>query len=280
MRNFGWAAMLISVVSLSTSCVNGFAQSAPVTSSPKLLAFDTVSIRQNKSGERNYGVQSPPNGLILSNCPIKVFVVFAFGTKSPDFVVGMPGWTETARFDITAKLDDDSFAVLQKLPRADAMEARMRMMQQILIDRFGLKAHHEQKELPAYALVIDKGGPKLAEADPTKIRNPSAEYHPGRSATHDGEFTGQAISMDDLARMLSGRVDRQTINQTGLTGRYDISMKWTPMRTPEGNPTPDPEGARVSIFPALREQLGLKLEPTRAPFDTIVVDQMDMPTEN
>jgi uncharacterized protein (TIGR03435 family) len=207
-------------------------------------------------------------------------VAFAFGTKSPDFIEGLDGWTETARFDIRAKPDDDWIAALQKLPRADAMEARMRMMQQILIDRFHLKTHHKQKELPAYALVIDKGGPKLTESDATKISNPSAEYHPGRSATHDGEFTGQAISMDDLARMLSGQVDRQTINKTGLTARYDVSLKWTPMRTPEGNMTSDPEGAKASIFPALREQLGLRLEPTRASFDTIVVDQMDMPTEN
>lgn len=279
MQNHG-CAVLISVVLLgATSCADGFAQPEPVASA-KLLAFDTVSIRQNKSGNFSFGVQSPPNGLKLTNCTIKAFVGFAFGAKSPDFIKGLPGWTDTARFDITAKLDDDSFAVLQKLPREDAMAARIRMMQQILIDRFHLKMHHEQKDLPAYALVIDKGGPKLTEADSTRINNPSADYHPGRSSTRDGEFSGQAISMDDLARMLSGWVDRQAINQTNLNGKYDILLKWTPLRTAEGKMTSDPDGARASIFPALREQLGLRLEPTRAAFDTIVVDQIDMPTEN
>jgi len=75
-------------------------------------------------------------------------------------------------------------------------------------------------------------------------------------------------------------MDRQTINETSLTGRYDVSLKWTPVRTPEGNIVSDREDSKASIFPALREQLGLRLEPTRAPFDTIVVEQMDMPTEN
>jgi uncharacterized protein (TIGR03435 family) len=257
-----------------------YCQSPAVAYGERLRAFDTVSIRQNKSGERSYGVQSLPNGLKLTNCTVKVFVGFAFGTKSLDFIKGLPGWTETTRFDIMAKLDDDSFAAFQKLSREDATAARMKMMQQILIDRFHFKMHREQKEMPAYALVIDKGGPKLTEADPAKISNPSAEYHPGRASSGDGAFTGQAISMDDLARMLSGRTDRQTINKTNLTGKYDVSLRWTPLRTSEGEMTADPDGARASIFPALREQLGLRLEPTQAPFDTIVVEQIDMPTEN
>jgi len=160
---------LVVLLALTITSVNKSSQATPVTDSDKLRAFDTVVIRQNKSGDLNYGFQFPPNGLRLTNCPIKTFIVFAFGVKSPDFIKGLPAWAETARFDVSAKLDDDSFSVLQKLPRAEATEARMRMFQQVLIDRFHLKTRHELAEMPAYALVVDKSGLKIKEADPMKI---------------------------------------------------------------------------------------------------------------
>ena len=223
----------------------------------------------------SYGYRPAPNGITATNITVRNFLLQVYGPIDPHLVSGLPDWTATQRFDIEAKLDDESFAGLRKLSPAEAWESNKRRMQQILVDRFKLQVRHEQKDLPVYALVIAKGGSKLKEADPDPHKNGG-----GRNGFGDGELSVNAISMDRFARGLSSEMDREVIDRTGLTGKYDITMKWQPMRAPQDNQASDPDTSRASIFTAIQEQLGLKLESTKAMTDTLVIDHIEMPTEN
>jgi uncharacterized protein (TIGR03435 family) len=251
---------------------------APASSSPataKPMAYDVVSVRQNKSGSRSWGYRPAPNGIAATNITVERFLQQAYGPVSPRLVTGLPDWTTTQRFDIEGKLDDETFAGLKTLPPAEAWEANKRRMQQILVDRFKLKLHYEQRELPAYALVVAKGGTKLKETDANAQKDKNT-----RSGYADGELSVDATGMDRFASGLSNVLDREVIDRTGLTGKYDIRMKWMPMRASQDNQASDPADSRASVFAAIQEQLGLKLESTKAMIDTIVVDSIEMPNEN
>ena len=160
---------------------------------------------------------------------------------------------------------------------------RRLMMQAMLADRFKLKVHHETKELPMYSLVIAKGGFKLKEADPNDtypngVKGPDGVGHSGMMMFLNGVLKAQGVPISNLANSLSLQVHRLVVDKTGLTGKYDFSLAWT-----ADGVTPDNGlGAETwpSLFTALQEQLGLKLEPTKGMVDTIVVDHVEMPSEN
>jgi uncharacterized protein (TIGR03435 family) len=256
---------------------------APTAAGEKPAEYDVVSVRENRSSERNQSVRHSADGLTMTNVGVKQFMIFAFAPRSTNLIVGLPAWADSARFDLAAKLDEDKAAALQKLPPGEQAEQIKFMMQAVLVDRFQLKFHHEDREQPAYALVIAKGGLKLKEVDPDKLAHPPAGYHPGiTSVRPDGQLIADAVSMDVLAKFISipyGPADRLTVDRTGLTGRYDVTLQWLPDRIPS-NQDPSAFASRASIFTAIQEQLGLRLEPTRASFDTVVVDHIEKPSEN
>jgi uncharacterized protein (TIGR03435 family) len=156
------------------------------------------------------------------------------------------------------------------------------MIVALLKDRFHLLAHIEIKTLPVYDLVIAKGGSKLKE-DAVPLSNSTDpgktpfNLKPGSFMISDSQMTGVAIPVSMLASNLTFQVERNVIDKTGLTGRYDINLKWTPAeqegKTENSADAPD-------LFTALQEQLGLKLEPSKGPVDTLVVDHVEMPTAN
>jgi len=258
-------------------------QAAAAASSAAPTAFDTISIHQNKTGTMGYGVRSPANGVVITNAPLISFFGGAFtGLRSSKYISGLPGWTQTTRFDIQAKVDDDKVEGLSKLSLDERSAARSAMMRQMFIDRFKLKFHRETKDFPAYALVVAKGGPKLKEVDPGQLKNPGADYHPGRLGGRATEINGQAVTMADLARSLSSRTDREVVDQTGLTGKYDIALKWPAVVEGQPDAPVTADDSRAELFTAIQDQLGLKLEASHTPVvvDTVVVDHIEMPSEN
>jgi uncharacterized protein (TIGR03435 family) len=171
------------------------------------------------------------------------------------------------------------------------------MIQSLLADRFKLKLIHETKELPAYALVVAKNGPKLHEAKPDDtypngIKGPDGQGHPQMMRMGPGELTGQGLSMASLVHLLSQQLGRNVLDHTGLKDKYDFTLKWAPepgegmmLRGPEGgNPgaesAPPAESSGPSIFTAIQEQMGLKLESTKAPAEVLVIDHVERPSEN
>ena len=157
------------------------------------------------------------------------------------------------------------------------------MLQAVLAERFQLKVHREPKQVPIYALVVGKKGAKMKES-----RNgTSSDAGNVNSHSQRGFRTGQAVQMPTLALMLS-RLDlgREVVDRTGLTGRYDFTLRCAPTEAMrpvingQMQPISEEDAALPSIFTALQEQLGLKLEPTKGPIEGLVIDHIEQPSEN
>jgi uncharacterized protein (TIGR03435 family) len=269
----GWMAVAVPVLGQDTAAA------------VKSLAYDVVSIKPNKSGPGMMRIMSLEDRYSSTNTGLKPVIQFAYGLKMLDMVSGLPGWADSAAFDIEAKMDAETIAALKALPKEQGDEQRRLVLQAMLADRFKLKVHHESKEAPIYSLVIAKGGFKLKDADPNNtypngIKGPDGISHAGMMMMRNGTLTAQAVPMSNLVVNLSGQVHRIVEDRTGLTGKYDISLQWSPDEMPSGQDATATASSGPSIFTALQEQLGLKLESTKGPVDTVVVDHVEMPSEN
>ncbi len=231
----------------------------------KPLAFDFVTVKPHKQmpeGEiRNLTTRDTYSG---TNVSLESLISDAYGLQMYNLVTGLPGWAKSETFDIEAKMDAETFAAFRKLTPQQQKEQHQRMMQSLLTDRFNLKVHHVTKQLPAYALVLAKDGSKLKESTTKE----------GWEASRPGQIEYRGASLEAIAIGLSFEVDRIVLDETGLKGKYDLTLKWTP---------DDERGAGdagTSIFTAVQEQLGLKLKSTTGPVDTIVVDHIERPSPN
>jgi uncharacterized protein (TIGR03435 family) len=218
---------------------------------------------------------------------LKLLIQYAYGLKTTELISGLPGWTDSERFDVEARTDADTVEAQKKLSKEDASAQRRLMMQTLLADRFQLKVHHETKLLPMYQLVVAKGGFKLKDADPDDtypngFKSPDGIAHGNMMAIQNGQLTAQAIPVSTLSNQLSQQLHRQVVDKTGLTGKYDFTLQWNPedMDGPAAQDASSTANSAPSIFTALQEQLGLKLEAVKGPVDTIVVDHVEMPSEN
>ena len=241
--------------------------------------FDVVSIRQHRSVDVDVSFQTPEDGVSMSNIPMKMLLHEAFGMEN-DRIFGAPDWVKTTRYDIEAKVAAPDIPALEKL----TTEQRRLMICELLQDRFGLKFHHEQKEIPVYALVIAKGGSKLKQSsglDDHGNKVPSSMHFYGNATL---ESRGTALSF--LLDLLSHELNRSVLDMTGLTGNFDYTLQWTPednaasmgLEPKDHRPRSNQEGP--TLFTALNEQLGLKLEARKMPGDVIIVDNLDQPSAN
>jgi uncharacterized protein (TIGR03435 family) len=167
-------------------------------------------------------------------------------------------------------MDADTVSALNKLARAERQSQRQQMFENLLADRFQLKFHHETRELPVYNLVVAKGGLKMQAS--------TAEG--SSSSMNNSSLSGKGMPIEGISFSVSNVVGRQVVDKTGLTGKYDFTLTWTPdeMGAPSGASADADSGP--SIFTALEEQLGLKLVPAKGPVDVIVVDHIERPSEN
>jgi uncharacterized protein (TIGR03435 family) len=200
---------------------------------------------------------------------LKGLLQFAYGLPETQ-VLGVNGAITDKKFDIEAKVDDAAEASIHKLSVDEGKLRKQEMVRELLAERFKLACHMETRELPVYALVVAKGGPKLR---PTK----SNGLLIGGSY---GKLTAEGLTVDGLARELAKTVGRVVVDKTEVKGKFDVTLQWTPDEGParlNGVPISDPPPA---IFTAIQEQLGLKLEPQKGPVQVVVVDHVEMPTEN
>ena len=269
---------------------------APAATSAPLPSFEVASIKPNRSADLSRRIMFLPGRLNATGITVKLLISMAYGVKEFQ-VSGGPGWINSDRFDVDAKMADSELESLNKLP-PDQRNVRMSLMvQSLLADRFQLKVSHATKDLPVYALVVAKNGPKLHEAKPgdtypNGIKGPDGVAHPGMMRMGPGQLTGQAVQMGQVAMLLSQMLGRNILDQTGLKGQYDINLQWTPdvgegmmvggpggPKPPTDNPAP-PESTGPSIYTALQEQLGLKLDSSKGPVEIIAVDHVEPPSEN
>jgi uncharacterized protein (TIGR03435 family) len=184
----------------------------------------------------------------------------AYGLRR-DQISGEPGWARTSHYDIDAKGPGDSAITRDQLKQ---------MLQSLLAERFQLKVHRETEEVPVYALVTDKNGPKLKAIAPDATGGYSVQ----------GTAKGMHMvvtrgTMDQLARQLSNTAGRPVIDRTNLPGLYAYTLDWFP-----SDLVPPPDLDTPSMFAALQEQLGLRLEATKGPVEKLVIDHAEKPSEN
>ncbi len=209
----------------------------------------------------------PNGGIQFTGVTLKLLVEIAYGVR-PFQVIGGPGWIETDGYEIDARPPIDSANPADPATLSREQKKVGERLRSLLADRFGLTLYQETREQPVYTLVVAKGGPKLKEpADKSQnfIRG-------GR-----GSITGQSVGLRLLVQNLSNQLDRQVIDKTGLTGSYDFELKWTPDAGPDG---PLPPSDTPSLFTALSDQLGLKLESAKGPVQVWVIDGVERPSLN
>ena len=301
-RKLALAAVGIAAVaaSLSFGLLNAprvRAQSTQTTAA-SLPSFEVASIKPNRSGDMRIGIRFQPGRFTTTGATVKQLIGLAYNVR--DFQVsGGPSWISSDKYDIDAKEPDALAEELAKLPPDQRREKMGLLIQSLLADRFKLKVSHGARDLPEYALVVAKNGPKLQEAKPGDTYPNGFKGPDGRALGHGGmmrmgpgQLTGQAVPMTFLVQQLSQQLGRTVLDQTGLKGNYDFTLKWTPDQSsvpmfqgpPGGGPGPDnappPESSGPSIFTAVQEQLGLKLESTKGPVDILVIDHVEKPSEN
>lgn len=232
-------------------------------------SFEAASIRPSQpadTGRRIAGFQTPGGGRLNAlGASLRMMIMFAYNVK--DFQIsGGPGWAESESYDIVAKADGNT-----------AREQLRMMLQALLKDRFKLVVRHETKDAPIYELVVAKGGPKMQE-DTTSPRQRIA-------VTGVGKIMALKSSPAALAAVLGGLITgRPVVDKTGLPSTYTFTLEWTPAVGERGLlPNPDvaplePNGP--SIFSALQEQLGLRLQSAKGPVESLVIEKAEKPTEN
>ncbi len=236
-------------------------------------AFEVVSIKPGDPAFHGVRVQTSRGRFVCENVSVRSLIEQALGVRQFQ-ISGGPNWMGTERFDVNAKTDGTG-----QIGRDELQP----MILSLLEDRFKLKFHRETKEFPIYALVPGKGGSKM------KVAETQGQETPGMMSMGRGQMTGKQMDMAMLANNLSNQLGRQVIDKTGLTEQYDFELKWTPDESqagfgpfggPPAPPPPPSDTGGPSIFTALQEQLGLKLESQKGPVPMIVVDSVEKPTEN
>jgi uncharacterized protein (TIGR03435 family) len=266
---------------------------------PPAYAYDVVSVKPNTGAGRG-GSSSMPDGFSMRGGTLTGLIFSAYALKYPEQLIGAPSWLASDKFDVDAKMESSVMDELQKMSPDDRSAARRKMMQALLADRFHLVVHTETREFPLYTLVIAKSGLKMKEAKPGDTY-PNGFKIPGGRGGGAGSMlfqlgpsgtmlTGQAEPLAQLIPTISREVGKIVLDKTGLTGNYDFVFQYTPenfhARTDLTEPPPGsgmvlpPDFGLISIFTAVQEQLGLKLEAVKAPIEVIVIDHVDRPSGN
>jgi len=272
----------LAAVALTLATPLALAQSnapPPTTASGKPLAFTIVSIKRHGNAPGGGGRE----GCNVDSChfvdrPLLAFIMVAYNlSQKPILGDPLPGGSEL--YDLDAKIDT---ADLPLTPLSSRQLGDM--LQSVLADRFKLRFHRETRTLPVYNIALAKGGLKMKESAPpapgASGNSASPTGTPPRRCLAKSADNGSRVmhdcAMSDIKNILEGPTGRYIIDKTGLTGHYDFELRWTPDDTPADSPLV----GGPSIFTAVQEQLGLKLESARAPVDVLVIDSAQRPSEN
>jgi uncharacterized protein (TIGR03435 family) len=234
------------VIALVTIAVC-FAQDPP--------SFEVASIKPNHEGSlAGFSEDISPNGVFnVRNFSLWNLLRLAYGLRDLQ-ISGAPAWSKAQGFDIQARPAPNGGTI--------AREQVLRMLQRLLEERFQLKAHRESRDTPAYTLTVSRGGPKLSA-----VRE-------GAQRGRLGDLDMPSMTMESLCQTLEFELGRPVVDRTGLPGSFAIRLQWASDKAP----APDP--SRPSLFTAVQEQLGLKLDATRAPIELFVIDGIQQPSEN
>ncbi len=240
---------------------------------PPAYTYDVVSIHKSAAGDTSHLIgPGPQGGWRARNMPVLALIATAYGVQDYQ-IVGAPGWATSESFDIsfTPEKMETGLTADSDLKQIQASMGRNEQrMQAVLRDRFSLVLRAENRELPIYKLVHAKGGPKLPPHNPAG--------GPPSLGSNGREITGTNVPVAMLAQLLSQLLNRPVHDETGLTGQYDFEVDWTP--DPGPSDAPGNSGLGPSLFTAIAEQLGLRIESAKGPVQVYVVEKIEHPSEN
>jgi uncharacterized protein (TIGR03435 family) len=258
-----------------------------IRSDGPLPSFEVATVKPRDPSVRILLTPPGSQNVVTQAGTAKTLIANAYGVR-PARIIGGPAWMDdrSKMYVIEGKIAQDLFARMETMTGDQRHDQACLMLQSLLAARFGLKAHIESREMPVYELTLAKSGAKLPA--------PNDEKPPDAAGTRVQQMSGGEVITKDGIRTrnltLDGMLepswfdlgDRPIINKTGLTGKYDLTINWLPNIAAQRGPGTElaaPEG-QPSIFNALEEQLGLKLLPTKAPIEVLVIDSIDRPSEN
>jgi uncharacterized protein (TIGR03435 family) len=243
-------------------------QSMPVDAKP---SFEVATIKP--TGEDLVGAAYGMQGRVFSTRNTSLTYLIAYSNDmQQNQIIGAPAWADSEKFDIKAQPDTPGQPNHQQLNS---------MVQKLLIDRFQLTFHHEKRELPAFVLVLEGATPKIAKSDDNSAASPEFSGH------GFGSIVVTNSTITDFVHMLQVLVlDRPVVDQTGLTGKYNFTLTWTPddsqyfrtgMKPVQPSATAD---TPPDLFTAINQQMGMRLRPARVPVDVLVIDHVEKPSAN
>jgi uncharacterized protein (TIGR03435 family) len=263
-------------------------------------SFEVATVKPSASGDNRVAILSQPGGrMVTTNVTFKMLMAFAYRVR--DFQIsGGPNWITTDRWNIEARAEEGGIPPSTGPPDPNVTPPLLLMMQSLIEERFQLKMHRETRELPVYELVVAKGGSKMKlSEDQSPIRPPERGAPPpplpqrggpmprGAMRMGRGDLEANGLPLANFIQALSQQLGRPVIDKTELKGLYDIKLQWTPELgqgpVAPGGPEPPPPPAEFSgpsIFTAVQEQLGLRLESTKGPVEVLIIDSVQKPTEN
>jgi uncharacterized protein (TIGR03435 family) len=244
---------------------------------PKMMAadadpvFEVASIKPSDPNRRRLFSIGRGTEVTAVGATVNDLIVFAYGVHARQ-ISGVPAWLESDKFDIRGKPEGG-------LPNPTQFKT---MLQKLLVDRFQLAFHRDKKQLTVYALTVGNNGSKLT-------RSEAASPFPSLIPRGPGNWPVRNATMEEVAGVMQSHLDRPVVDQTGLKGRFDFQLQWTPDETTQfaslggpGEPPTPPAGAETQpdLFTAIQQQLGLKLESTKAQIDVLVIERVEKPSEN
>ena len=231
---------------------------AAAAQQPPGLAFEVATIKPSTPSSPPLSIGSSPGRFAATNASLKMLVTWAYDLEGDDRLVGVQPWMDEARFDISA------IVPARAAGESQAGERVKLMMQTLLAERFRLAVHPETRELPFYSLVVDRDGAKVTASTRPEDRGRNSFNMSGA-----GTLAGTKVTAAMLAKVLAGQLRQFVRDATGLEGVFDFTLEWTPETTAAAQAT------RPSIFTAVREQLGMRLDARRGPVEVVVIDRID-----
>ncbi len=248
--------------------------SAPQTAPPMAAdadpSYEVATIKPSRPDERRI-VQVQGVRLFTANTSLVDLMMFAYGVHSLQ-ITGGPEWMKTEKFDVL---------IQPNMPGRPSTVQMRSILRKLLADRFKLTFHHAQKELPVYGIVAAKGGPKLTPATADSVAANTAAIGFSEAA-----MTVSYATMTEFASLMQRYValDRPIVDHTGISGKYDFKLSWAPDPSQFNGDSPWPITNDInsppSLYTAIQEQLGLKLQPIKEPIDVLAIDSVEKPSEN
>ena len=264
-----WMMTAVVVIALCASGVVQAQGGGGTGTQPAMMAanadpdWDVASVRPADPNEKDDKFDVMGRHVIVQNQTVEIMLMMSYGLQKSQ-IANVPDWVKTERFDV------DGVASVDGQPNVPQFQS---MVRKLLAERFGLKMHMEQREMPVFALTVAKGGPKLtpSKGDPSGLPRQQAN---GASGVRRLEFIN--TSMKEMTLLMLLEVDRPIVDQTGLKGKYDFKLNFTN----DESRAPTDGSAPPNLFTAMQEQDGLKLEAVKAPAPVLVVDKVERPSAN